>query len=176
MQNINAESTSHSLLKDLWTLTLSPLLSSSYLPSLKWAQDHSYPDSDKEKVSMRKKRSRQFKAKKSKVERTEFGRSLTWCWHLAHPVDERRATGDPGWRGRPGVGLNVGSDPQLCLDCEGKMPLTQSAQIWPRELHKRKINEYFYELSSRYQLLNNVLGSSTEVGTSSLRVTKHNLA
>lgn len=95
-------------------------------------------------------------AKNNEVERTECGRSLTWCWHLAHPVDERRATGDPGRTGRPGVGLSVGNDPQLCLDCEGKMPLTQSAQIWPRGLQKRKINEHVNELSSSYQLLNNI--------------------
>lgn len=65
---------------------------------------------------------------------------LTWRWRLAHPVNERRAIGAPGWKVWPGVRLKVGNDPQLCLDCADRRPLTRSAQIWPRRLEMRKIN------------------------------------
>lgn len=147
------------LLIEPWTLTLSPLLSFSYPSSLETLP---FQTLTKTRFLRGRKEAEDSMATKSEAERMEIGRSLTWCWHRARPVDERRATGDPGWTGWPGVGLNVGNDPQLCLDCEGKMPLTQSAQIWPRGLDKRKINEYFYELSGRYQLLNNVLGWNIE--------------
>lgn len=148
--------TSHSSIKDLWTPTPSLLLSSFYLPSLGEPRAALIQTLTKRRFLWGRKEAEDSMAKNNEVERTECGRSLTCCWHLAHPVDERRATGDPGWTGRPGVGLSVGNDPQLCLDCEGKMPLTQSAQIWPRGLQKRKINEHVNELSSSYQLLNNI--------------------
>ena len=66
--------------------------------------------------------------------------TLTWCWRHAHPANERRAIGDPGWKGWPGAALNVGSDPQLYASCAGRKPLTQSAQIWPKRLGRRKTN------------------------------------
>ena len=64
--------------------------------------------------------------------------TLTWCWRHAHPANERRAIGDPGWKGWPGAALNVGNDPQLYANCAGRKPLTQSAQIWPTRLGRRK--------------------------------------
>lgn len=67
-----------------------------------------------------------------KTVRQSEKRCLTWHWHHARPVDERRATAGLGWKGWLGAGLNAGSDPQLCSGCADRKPPTQSAQIWPR--------------------------------------------
>lgn len=170
-QSLNLGSTSHSsVLIDLWTFTGFPLLPS-LLPIpeaiMEGAQTHFYP----EILTKWRKAGETSVAKNSKVERMDFGRSLTWCWHLVHPANERRATGDPGWTGWPAVGMNVGNDPQLCLDCAGKMLLTQSARTWPRGLERgRLMNTFLNSLTREFikqKLLSSVLGLNAELGASS---------